>query len=93
MVYALNLDPETYRVLSVTEDQYGAEGQPRTDALPEGDVSDYLYVNGQYVYDPLPRDPEQPDELTLLRAQVRALSERNEFMEDCIAEMAMLVYS
>ena len=58
MVYALNLDPETYRVLSVTEDQYGAEGQPRVESFPEGDISDYLYVNGEFVYSPLP--PEYP---------------------------------
>lgn len=24
------------------------------DTLPDGDFNDYLYVNGQYVYDPLP---------------------------------------
>lgn len=32
-------------------------------------------------------------ENTLLRAQVQALSDRGEFMEDCIAEMAMTVYA
>lgn len=31
-------------------------------------------------------------ETELLKAQVQALSERNEFLEDCVAEMAMLVY-
>ena len=32
-------------------------------------------------------------ENTLLRAQVQALSDRGEFLEDCIAEMAMTVYA
>ena len=32
-------------------------------------------------------------EKKLLTAQVQALSDRNEFMEDCIAEMAALVYA
>lgn len=32
------------------------------------------------------------DEAALLRAKVQALSERGEFLEECIAEMAMLVY-
>ena len=32
-------------------------------------------------------------ENTLLRAQVQALSDRGEFLEDCIAEMAMVVYA
>lgn len=27
---------------------------PRVDALPEGDINDWLFVNGEYVYDPLP---------------------------------------
>lgn len=32
-------------------------------------------------------------EKTLLKAQIQALSERNDFMEDCIAEMASVVYA
>ena len=28
------------------------------DTIPEGDHMDYLYVNGQYVYSPLPKPPE-----------------------------------
>jgi hypothetical protein len=32
-------------------------------------------------------------ENTLLKAQVRALTDRGEFVEDCIAEMAMQVYA
>lgn len=35
---------------------------------------------------------ESPDELTLLKAQLQAMTERNEFIEDVIAEMAMEVY-
>lgn len=32
-------------------------------------------------------------EKTLLKAQIRALSERNDFLEDCVAEMASIVYA
>lgn len=32
-------------------------------------------------------------ENTLLKAQIKAQSDREEFIEDCIAEMAMQVYS
>lgn len=32
-------------------------------------------------------------ENTLLKAQVQALSDRNDFLEDCIAEMAGLIYA
>ena len=33
-----------------------------------------------------------PNMTALLQTQVQALSDRNEFMEDCIAEMASVVY-
>mgnify|MGYP000763538360 CR=1 FL=1 len=57
-IYALNLDPEDSRVLSATEDKYGAEGQPRVDHLPDDDISDYRFIDGEFVYDPLPKPPE-----------------------------------
>lgn len=53
MRYALNLADDG-RILSVTYEQYAAPGQPIVDTLPEGNVNDYLYVNGEFVYDPLP---------------------------------------
>lgn len=34
----------------------------------------------------------QPTEMELLKAQIAALTERNEFLEDCLAEMAAEVY-
>lgn len=64
-LYALNL-AEDGRILSATEDKYGAEGQPRVESLPTGetdkekDISNWLYVDGQYKYDPLP-DPPEPE--------------------------------
>ena len=61
MKYALNL-AEDNRILSacVVLSNGNYDGMPIVDVLPEGDVSDYLYVDGQYVYDPLP-EPEQPE--------------------------------
>lgn len=58
-LYALNLDDDG-RILSATYDQYGAEGQPRVETLPEGNIPDYKYIDGEYVYDPLPQ-PESPE--------------------------------
>lgn len=58
-LYALNLADDG-RVLSATEDQYGAEGQPRVETLPEDDIYDYKYIDGKFVYDPLPQ-PEPPE--------------------------------
>lgn len=62
-MYALNLG-ENNRILSVTYDQYAPPSQPRVDELPEGDVSDYLYVGGEYVYDPIPVPPAPEPEPT-----------------------------
>lgn len=58
-LYALNL-AEDGRVLSATEDQYGAEGQPRVETLPEDDIYDYKYIDGEFICDPLP-DPPEPE--------------------------------
>ena len=64
-LYALNLGDDG-RVLSATEDKYGAEGQPRVATLPSGetpeenDISNYRYVGGEFIYDPLPQ-PEPPE--------------------------------
>ena len=62
-MYALNLDTDN-RILSVTFDEYAPEEQPRVEELPEGDISDYRYVDGEYVYDPLPEPEPQPVEPT-----------------------------
>ena len=58
-MYALNL-AEDGRILSATYPKYAPADAVIVDALPEGDISDYLYIDGQYVYDPLP-EPEQPE--------------------------------
>ena len=60
MKYALNI-AEDGRILSAWKvlPNGNYDGMPLVDVLPEGDISDYRYVNGQYVYDPLPK-PEPP---------------------------------
>ena len=62
-MYALNLDSDN-RILSATFDQYAPQSQPRVDTLPDGNVHDYLYVDGEYVYDPIPVPPEQKPTVT-----------------------------
>lgn len=50
-------------------------------------------VDSDYVPpEPVKTVDELAAENELLRAQVQALSDRGEFIEDCIAEMAMQVY-
>lgn len=63
MMYALNLG-ENSRILSATLDQYAPPSQPRVSTLPTGDITDYLYENGGYVYDPLPVPPEPKPTVT-----------------------------
>lgn len=57
MKYVLNLN-EDGRILSATSEKYAAENMPLVDALPEGDISDYIYRNGEYIHDPLPKPEE-----------------------------------
>ena len=71
-MYALNLGDDS-RVLSVTYDKFAPEGYPRVDELPDGNVSDYLYVDGQFIYDPLPEGKNlatTPSQLDIIEAQV-----------------------
>ena len=50
----LNL-AEDGRVLSAAFTEHVAPGAPVVDELPEGDISDYRYVNGEFIYDPIHR--------------------------------------
>ena len=62
-MYSLNLDTNN-RILSVCVCLEGFEYENLVDALPEGDISDYKYIGGEYVYDPLPEPEPQPTEPT-----------------------------
>ena len=71
-LYALNL-AEDGRILSANSVvEFAPAHQPRVVELPEGNLPDYLYVDGGYVYNPLPKVEEEvlPTELERLEAQV-----------------------
>lgn len=58
--YALNLDPETNRILSACYVlKFTPESMPRVDELPTGetdaekDITNWLYVKGKYIFDPI----------------------------------------
>lgn len=55
MNYALNLAADN-RILSacVVFSNIKYSGMTIVDTLPDGNLPDYLYVNGKYIYDPLP---------------------------------------
>ena len=50
-MYALNL-AEDGRILSATYPEYAPADAVIVDALPEGNVADYLYINGEFIYNP-----------------------------------------
>lgn len=61
---ALNLG-EDGRILSCTYDEYAPEGQPRVTQIPDDNIADYKYIDGEYIYDPLPQPkPPEPAETT-----------------------------
>lgn len=70
-MYALNLDADN-RILSVTFEEYATDDMPRVRTLPDGDISEHKYVDGEYVHDPLSVEPEveQPTQLDKIEAQV-----------------------
>ena len=64
--YALNISADDNRILSacVIPPKGNYSGMPQVDELPTGetdkekDITNWLYENGEYVYDPLPDSPE-----------------------------------
>lgn len=62
MKYALNLK-EDGRIHSVTSEKYATKNMPLVDTLPDGDVSEYVYRNGEYIHDPIPK-PEKVKRVT-----------------------------
>lgn len=60
MRYALNL-AENGRILSATYAEFAPADAVRVDELPEGNLSDYLFTDGECVYDSKPaEEPAEP---------------------------------
>ena len=74
---------------------YDERGIPRY-KLVDGEVQERTQEEMDADYTP-PEDVKTNAELqaenALLRAQIQSLADRGEFIEDCIAEMAMQVYA
>ena len=69
--YALNL-AEDGRILSATFEKYAPADSVLVDELPDGNLSDYIWQDNAFVYDPLPEpDPESetPSQLDRVEAQ------------------------
>lgn len=73
MKYALNLT-EDKRILSacVVLPNGIYDGMPIVKVLPDGDITDYLYIDNEFIYDPIPEViiEEKPSHLDIIEAQV-----------------------
>lgn len=71
MKYALNLADDG-RVLSVTYEKYAPADAVLVDELPGGDITEYRYVNDEFIYDPIPEqeNDKTPTQLDIIEAQV-----------------------
>ena len=60
-MYYLNLDKETNRVLSASLLFNGTSmpGSTAVETLPDGNLYDSLYVNGELVYSPIEKQEEE----------------------------------
>lgn len=72
MEYALKLATDG-RILSATYPKYAPQDAVQVDTLPEGDLHDYRYVDGEFIYDPIP--VEAVEEEPSLEEQVAELRE------------------
>ena len=84
-MYALNLNEEN-RILSacvcLPNGKY--DGMPIVNELPQSNIADYLYIDGEYVYSPLPVEPVK---------EAVTETERLEALEMAMAELAAEVYN
>lgn len=84
---------------------YSANAGDFPTAVPCGDVpvaigdtydGQDFYREGEKVVSPLTASQKEMEtmqtDLPMLKAQIQAISDRNDFIEDCIAEMATVVY-
>ena len=58
-MFALNL-AEDGRILSATYQQFAQINAVIVEELPNGNISDYRYVDGKYIYDPIPEPSTVP---------------------------------
>lgn len=53
-MFALNLNNDNRILSACVVLPSTPDSMPRVETLPEGNISDWLYVDREYVYDPLP---------------------------------------
>ena len=69
---------ENNRILSAAPQRYAADTAMIVDELPTGNPQDYIYVDGEFIFDPLPipeppePQPTQEDRITQLEQELHA---------------------
>lgn len=63
MKYALNLGADG-RVLSATYPKYAPADAVKVEELPEGNLYEYVYRDGAFVHEPLPRQEQETQPTT-----------------------------
>lgn len=89
--HGLILD-ETNRIISAVAQRYAPADAIIVDDLPEGNPHDYLFIDGEYVYDPLPV-PEPSDPQPTQEERIQQLEEQNAMLTECILEMSGMLYA
>ena len=82
-MYALCLNNEDGRILYATYPDYAPADAVIVAALPDGDISDYRHVNGEYIFDPLPKLEESATQTTL-EGRIAALEEENKHLKEAL---------
>lgn len=68
MKYAvITVDSSTKRIVKSELYKEAKNGEIEVDSLPSGNITDYLYENGEYIYSP--ESPEDQTEITQLKEQ------------------------
>lgn len=83
------------RFLRLTKEQYEQGYGVLIDesTLPEGDLANYKYIDGEWISDPLPAPEEPVDDVAELKTRVAEQQELIDSLTGCILEMSEMVYA
>ena len=90
--YAIRCNPETKRIESATYEIFGDSNDFITTILPENKISDYLLINNEYIYDPIPT-PELINPIEVLQSEIAELKSQNEMLTECLLEVSEEIYN
>lgn len=101
-MYYLNLNKKTNRVLSASLlfNETSMPGSVKAKTLPDGNLYDYLYVNGEFVYSPIKKEGpvkessvEEQEAISVCSDEQPDFEQRISSLENSIATLAELVNS